>query len=315
MRDNGTMKKQYLFFALCGCMMLAVEPAVAAGATNSPKTVKKEKAADAEKAPASPELVAARQRLKDAQAAMDKFQKEKKARSKVKPKWFKDADKAFAEAKKHNLPVWCVYSDPPTCGICQMFEKEVINSGPVKNARGAYIGYISNTPLPEYKCTAKPYGYLFTPDKKPMIPLPYMSTKPAKDYAARLQEYSAKVIEKQEKQVTRELEYSKKLVAALAAGQPAPEEEPDEEEEAEMQQQQTRPGYGPMPPRRPMPQQYDDEEDAGETPSRPGYGPTPQRRPMPQYDDEEDAGETPSRPGYGPAPQRRPMPQQYDSEE
>ena len=246
--------------------MLAVQPAAADPATGSPKVVKKDKAADSEKTPDSPELAAARKRLKDAQADMDKFQKEKKARSKVKPKWYKDADKAFAEAKKHNLPVWCVYSDPPTCGVCQKFEKEIINSGPVKNAKGAYIGYISNTPLPEYKCTAKPFGYLFTPDKQPIIPLPYMSSKPAKGYAERLQEYSAKLIEKQEKQVTRELEYSKKLVAALAAGEPAPEEEPDEDEAEEMQQQNPamRPGYGPMPPRRPMPQ-YDDEEEDSDT--------------------------------------------------
>ena len=238
--------------------MLALQPVAADTAASSPKVVKKDKEAGDGKAPASPELAAARKRLKDAQAAMDKFQKEKKARSKVKPKWYRDADKAFAEGRKHNLPVWCVYSDPPTCGICQLFEKEIINSGPVKNARGAYIGYISNTPLPEYKCTAKPYGYLFTPDKQPMIPLPYMSSKPAKDYAARLQEYSAKLIEKQERQVTRELDYAKKLVDALAAGQPAPEEEPAEEEAEDAPQ--PRPGYAPIPPRRPMPP-YDDEED------------------------------------------------------
>lgn len=280
------MKTTYLVLAACSGLVLAVQPVAADSAAGAPKTVKKAKAADADKAPASPELAAARQRLKDAQAAMDKFQKEKKARSKVKPKWFRDADKAFAEAKKHNLPVWCVYSDPPTCGVCQAFEKEIINSGPVKNARGAYIGYISNTPLPEYKCTAKPFGYLFSPDKQPIIPLPYMSTKPAKDYAARLQEYSAKLIEKQERQVTRELEYSKKLVDALAAGQPAPPEEPDEEEAEEQQQNPAmRPGYGPNA--RP-----------GYGPNaRPGYGPNmPPRRPMPRYDDEEgedmdDAGE------------------------
>ncbi|MDO4817261.1 MAG: hypothetical protein Q3986_02415 [Akkermansia sp.] len=260
------MKQVHLVLAMCGCLMLAVQPAAADPATGSPKVVKKDKAADGEKTPDSPELAAARKRLKDAQAAMDKFQKEKKARSKVKPKWYKDADKAFAEAKKHNLPVWCVYSDPPTCGVCQKFEKEIINSGPVKNAKGAYIGYISNTPLPEYKCTAKPFGYLFTPDKQPIIPLPYMSSKPAKGYAERLQEYSAKLIEKQEKQVTRELEYAKKLVAALAAGEPAPEEEPDEDEAEEQPQNPAmRPGYGPnMPPRRPMPQ-YDDEEEDSDT--------------------------------------------------
>lgn len=235
--------------------MLPAAPAWAAKpGTNAP--------AVSEQASASPELVAARKRLKDAQAAMDKFQKEKKARSKVKPKWYRDADKAFAEAKKHNLPVWCVYSDPPTCGVCQKFEKEIINSGPVKNAKGAYIGYISNTPLPEYKCTAKPFGYLFTPDKEPIIPLPYMSSKPAKGYAERLQEYSAKLIEKPERQVTRELDYAKRLVDALAAGQPAPEEEPDEEEAEDARQ--PRPGYGPMTPRRPMPQ-YDDGEEGEES--------------------------------------------------
>ena len=249
------MKRRLLLLLICTCLLPAAPAWAAKPGTNAP--------AASEQASASPELVAARKRLKDAQAAMDKFQKEKKARSKVKPKWYRDADKAFAEAKKHNLPVWCVYSDPPTCGVCQKFEKEIINSGPVKNAKGAYIGYISNTPLPEYKCTAKPFGYLFTPDKQPIIPLPYMSSKPAKGYAERLQEYSAKLIEKPERQVTRELDYAKRLVDALAAGQPAPEEEPDEEEAEEMQQQ-PRPGYGPMPPRRPMPQ-YDDGEEGEES--------------------------------------------------
>ena len=231
------------------CITIACLALTAAPCTAADKAAPK---ADEAAEPANPELAAARKRLKDAQAAMEKFQKEKKARAKVKPKWFRDEDKAFAEAKKRNLPVWCVYSDPPTCSVCQKFEKEIINSGPVKNAKGAYIGYISNTPLPEFGCRAKPFGYLYTPDKQPMIPLPYMSTKPAKDYAARLKEYADKLLEKPEREVTRELEYAKKLVDALAAGQPAPPEETDAEEEEEQQEQG--PGMNPYPgPQRPGP--------------------------------------------------------------
>ena len=249
---------------IIGSMALTVPPCTAADtAAHKGKKAPAETAAEAP----NPELTAARKRLQDAQAAMEKFQKEKKARSKVKPKWYRDADKAFAEAKKRNLPVWCVYSDPPTCGVCQKFEKEIINSGPVKNAKGAYIGYISNTPLPEFGCRAKPYGYLYTPDKQPMIPLPYMSTKPAKDYAARLKEYSDKLLEKPEKAVTRELEYAKKLVDALAAGQPAPPEEADEEEEEALQPNPAMrrpnygPGYGPNNAPRRQPGNYQDQDE------------------------------------------------------
>ena len=288
------MSKKLLALVMIGCL-LAPQPMTAAGddgaalAKASKKAKKGKKAAqpaeeEADDASASPELAAARKRLQEAQAAADQLEKTKKSRSRVKPKWFKDADKAFAEAAKYNLPVWVVYSDPPTCAICQKFEKEIINSGPVKNAKGAYIGFISNTPLPEYNCKAKPYGYLYGPDKKPMIPLPYMSTKPAKDYASRLKEYSAKVLEPQEKKITRELEYAKSLVEALKNGQPAPPEPKDEEEEDEQNGMNNGQGYGPngpMPPRRPQRPQYEDEEeDDGNSPVQ------PRRRPM--YNDEEE---------------------------
>lgn len=276
------MNWKNITYIILGCMALTISPCMAADGAKKKKKAATEEVAEAA---SNPELTAARKRLKDAQAAMDQFQKEKKARSKVKPKWFRDEAKAFAEAKKHNLPVWCVYSDPPTCAIYQAFEKEVINSGPVKNAKGAYIGYISNTPLPEFQCRAKPYGYLYTPEKKPMIPLPYMSTKPAKDYAARLKEYSEKLLEKPEKAVTKELEYSKKLVEALAAGQPAPEEEPDEEEEEDAMNP-----AGRMGPQRGMPQRGD------MNPNRRGY---PGDRNMPGQDmdgeEEEDSGMYPGR--------------------
>lgn len=99
-------------------------------------------------------------------AAEKKAAKKKAARAKVPFKWFKSEKSALAFAKKHNLPVWMIYSDPKTCPVCVDFEKEILNNSKLKRSRGIGCGYISGEPMPEYQCTAKPSGAIVTPDGK-----------------------------------------------------------------------------------------------------------------------------------------------------
>lgn len=204
-----------------------------------------------------PKIAAAVKDLQKAEEDMKQMEKAKKARSKVKGKWYTSEDKAFAEAKKHNLPVWVVYSDPATCPNCVRFEKDILNSSTVKNGKGLFVGYISKTPLPQYKCTAKPFGYVFTPEKETMIPLPYLSTKKAKAYAENLKTESDKLQAKTETKVTKAYERAKVVLEALKKGEEPPAEEKDEDEDA-------RP-MGPMGPNGPVRRpQYEDEDEGDE---------------------------------------------------
>ena len=97
-------------------------------------------------------------------AAEKKAAKRKAARAKAVFKWFRSEKAALAFGKKHNLPVWMVYSDPATCPVCVVFEKEILNNPKLKRSRGIGCGYISGKPMPKYQCTAKPSGSIVLPD-------------------------------------------------------------------------------------------------------------------------------------------------------
>ena len=51
-------------------------------------------------------------RLKKAEAAAKKLEKQTKLRAEKKVKWETNEKKAFKEAEKYNLPVWVLYTDP-----------------------------------------------------------------------------------------------------------------------------------------------------------------------------------------------------------
>lgn len=142
--------------------------------------------AENEAAPAKPKAKAAKggaqtpaqkkaaAKLRKAELAKKQFEKSEKARAKVKIKWESSDKKAFKEAAKYNLPVWVLYTDPSTCPYCVRLDNEIIFSKEFKKATGAFIGYRSSSPLPQYGCSGgKPMGALFTPDKKNLGTLAY----------------------------------------------------------------------------------------------------------------------------------------------
>ena len=113
-------------------------------------------------------------KLRKAELAKKQFEKSEKARAKVKIKWESSDKKAFREAAKYNLPVWVLYTDPSTCPYCVKLDNEILFSKEFKKATGAFIGYRSASPLPQYGlASGKPMGTLYTPDKKPLGTLAY----------------------------------------------------------------------------------------------------------------------------------------------
>lgn len=111
-----------------------------------------------------------------------KAERIKKKSESLKVKWYTDEEKAFKDAKKYNLPVWVLYSNPATCGVCQALDKHIINSRKLKSAKGICIGYRSVSPLPKYKCDkGMPMGALVEPNGKVICNLSYSpSMKPEK---------------------------------------------------------------------------------------------------------------------------------------
>ena len=129
------MKMQALFSSLVAaafCLTLAPLPA-AADANPSPS-------AEASHGDLSK---AERKKL----AAEKKAAKRKAARAKAVFKWFRSEKAALAFGKKYNLPVWMVYSDPATCPVCVVFEKEILNNPKLKRSRGIGCGYISGSSI------------------------------------------------------------------------------------------------------------------------------------------------------------------------
>lgn len=103
-----------------------------------------------------------------------KAERIKKKSESLKVKWYTDEEKAFKDAQKYNLPVWVLYSNPATCGVCQALDKHIINSRKLKSAKGICIGYRSVSPLPKYKCDkGMPMGALVEPNGTKICNLSY----------------------------------------------------------------------------------------------------------------------------------------------
>lgn len=149
-------------------------------------------------------------RLKKAEAAAKKLEKTAKLRAEKKVKWETNEKKAFKEAAKYNLPVWVLYTDPATCGICVKLDNEVLNTKELKEAKGLFIGYRSSSPLPQYDCAAgKPMGVILTPDKKRMNPkagFAYVPGMQPSQYINMLRNYADRLQKEEEEKVQTELE-------------------------------------------------------------------------------------------------------------
>lgn len=149
-------------------------------------------------------------RLKKAEAAKKKLEKQTKLRAEKKVKWETNEKKAFKEAEKYNLPVWVLYTDPATCPICVKLDNEVLNTKELKEAKGLFIGFRSSTPLPQYDCAAgKPMGVILTPDKKRMNPKAGFSYVPGlapAQYISMLRKYADQLQQEAEEKVNAELE-------------------------------------------------------------------------------------------------------------
>ncbi|MCQ2365127.1 MAG: hypothetical protein MJ051_06200 [Akkermansia sp.] len=149
-------------------------------------------------------------RLKKAEAAAKKLEKTKKMRAEKKVKWETNEKKAFKEAAKYNLPVWVLYTDPATCGICVKLDNEVLDTKEFKSAKGLFIGFRSAKPLPQYDCAAgKPMGVVLTPDKKRMNPnagMAYVPGMAPAQYINMLRKYADRLQQEAEEKVNAELE-------------------------------------------------------------------------------------------------------------
>ena len=150
------MNKPFVSFALLGLLLgspaYCQDPAPAATDTPAAEDTAKAK-------PTPAELKAA---------------KLKKKSESLKVKWYTDEEKAFKDAQKYNLPVWVLYSNPATCGVCQELDKHIINSRKLKSAKGLFIGFRSTSPLPKYKCNkGMPMGALVEPNGTKICDLGY----------------------------------------------------------------------------------------------------------------------------------------------
>ena len=155
-QEWGQMNKPFVSFALLGLLLgspaYSQDPAPAATDTPAAEDTAKAK-------PTPAELKAA---------------KLKKKSESLKVKWYNDEKKAFKDAKKYNLPVWVLYSNPATCGVCQELDKHIINSRQFKEAKGLFIGFRTTSPLPKYGCDqGMPMGALVEPNGTKICNLSY----------------------------------------------------------------------------------------------------------------------------------------------
>lgn len=138
---------------------------------------------DAAPAPGAPDKPAAEKPAKPKLSPEEQeAERIKKKSETLRVKWYTEEAKAFEAAKKYNLPVWVLYSDPSTCGVCKELDRKIINSRKFKAAKGLCIGYRSISPLPKYKCDkGMPMGALVEPNGKVICNLSYSpSMKPEK---------------------------------------------------------------------------------------------------------------------------------------
>lgn len=146
--------------------------------------------------------------LKKAQNAKKQFDAGVKKRDKVKIKWVSSDKKAFKEAEKYNLPVVVLFSNPATCPYCVKLDNEILSSKEFKKATGAFIGYRSTTPLPQYGLTqGMPSGCIYAPDGKQQLgKFGYTPGKSADSYLSDFKAAGDKVLQAAEQKITAELD-------------------------------------------------------------------------------------------------------------
>lgn len=170
-----SMKHFLLFLTASLCLCTSLPLAAQDDAPDAPAAAKSKA-----KSPAQKKALA---KLRKAELAKKQLEKSEKTRAKMKIKWESSDKKAFREAAKHNLPVWVLYTDPATCPYCVKLDNEILFSKEFKKATGAFIGYRSASPLPQYGlASGKPMGTLYTPDKKPLGTLAYTPNQSPSQY-------------------------------------------------------------------------------------------------------------------------------------
>ena len=118
-----------------------------------------------------------------------KAERIKKQGEKLKIKWYNTEKEAFDEAKKYNLPVWVLYSNPATCGMCRALDANIINSRQLKREKGLFIGYRSTSPIPKYNCNkGMPTGAVVSPEGKHLCNLSYNPNMKPEEYIQKLQD-------------------------------------------------------------------------------------------------------------------------------
>lgn len=222
-----SMKHTSLLLAAAVCL-LAPLPLVAqdelddlvAEGEAAPAKAKPKAAKSGAQTPAQKKAAA---KLRKAELAKKQFEKSEKARAKVKIKWESSDKKAFREAAKYNLPVWVLYTDPSTCPYCVRLDNEIIFSKEFKKATGAFIGYRSSTPLPQYGCSGgKPMGALFSPDKKNLGMLAYTPNQGPAAYLDIIRKQGDSILKAAKDKIESDIQAAQAEVEA--AGEPAEEE-------------------------------------------------------------------------------------------
>lgn len=179
----------------------------------------KAKSKSAKKGDMSPAQRKAAAKLRKAELAKKQFEKNEKARSKVKIKWESSPKKAFQTAAKYNLPVWILYTDPSTCPYCVRLDNEIIFSKEFKKATGAFVGYRSSSPLPEYGCSGgKPMGALFSPDKKNLGMLAYTPNQGPAAYLDIIRKQGDRILEEARQKIDADI--AEAQAELEAAGEP-----------------------------------------------------------------------------------------------
>lgn len=214
-----SMKHLLLLLAVSFCLCTSLPLAAQDDAPDAPAAAKS-KAKGGAQTPAQKKAAA---KLRKAELAKKQFDKSEKARAKVKIKWESSDKKAFREAAKHNLPVWVLYTDPATCPYCVKLDNEILFSKEFKKATGAFVGYRSSSPLPQYGlASGKPMGTLYTPDKKPLGTLAYTPNQSPSQYLDIIRRAGDNVLNAAREKV--EADIAEAQAEVEAANEPAEEE-------------------------------------------------------------------------------------------
>lgn len=223
----GSMKHLSLLLAAAVCLSaplpLAAQDELDDIVAENETAPAKPKAKSAKNGAQTPAQKKAAAKLRKAELAKKQFEKGEKARAKVKIKWESSDKKAFREAAKYNLPVWVLYTDPATCPYCVKLDNEILFSKEFKKATGAFVGYRSASPLPQYGlASGKPMGTLYTPDKKPLGTLAYTPNQSPSQYLDIIRRQGDAILKAAKEKIESDIQAAQAEVEA--ATEPAEEE-------------------------------------------------------------------------------------------